>query len=47
MPITERLLKKKQSIELDFLSKRAALEQIAGVEAMAEFEAVIKQRHKI
>ena len=39
-------LERKQSIELDFLSKRAALEQIAGVDAMAEFEATIKKRQK-
>ncbi|MDO5304410.1 MAG: hypothetical protein Q4E87_02410 [bacterium] len=37
-------LERKQSIELDFLSKRAALEQIVGVEAMAEFEDLLKQR---
>jgi len=37
-------LERKQSIELDFLSKRAALEQIVGVEAMAEFEDMLKQR---
>ena len=40
-------LERKQSIELDFLSKRAALEQIAGVDAMAEFEAAIKKRQKL
>lgn len=39
-------LERKQSIELDFLSKRAALEQIVGVEAMNEFEDVLKQRQK-
>lgn len=37
-------LERKQSIELDFLSKRAALEQIVGVEALAEFEDMLKQR---
>lgn len=40
-------LEKKQSIELDFLAKRAALEQIVGVEAMAEFEEVLKQRKEL
>lgn len=40
-------LEKKQSIELDFLAKRAALEQIVGVEAMAEFEEVLKKRHNL
>ena len=39
-------LEKKQSIELDFLSKRAALEQIVGIEAMTEFETVLRQRQK-
>lgn len=37
-------LERKQSIELDFLSKRAALEQIVGIDAMAEFEDMLKQR---
>lgn len=37
-------LERKQSIELDFLSKRAALEQIVGIEAMTEFEDLLKQR---
>lgn len=37
-------LERKQAIELDFLSKRAALEQIVGVEALAEFEDMLKQR---
>ncbi|MCR5261744.1 MAG: hypothetical protein K6C94_07900 [Candidatus Gastranaerophilales bacterium] len=40
-------LEKKQSIELDFLAKRAALEQIVGLDAMAEFEEALKQRHEI
>jgi hypothetical protein len=39
-------LEKKQKIELDFLSKRAALEQIVGVESMAEFEDNLKKRQK-
>lgn len=37
-------LERKQSIELDFLSKRATLEQIVGIDAMAEFEDMLKQR---
>ncbi len=37
-------LEKKQKIELNFLSKRAALEQIVGTDAMMEFENVLKQR---
>jgi len=40
-------LEKKQSIELDFLAKRAALEQIVGIDAMAEFEEALKQRHEM
>lgn len=39
-------LERKQSIELDFLSKRAALEQIVGIEAMSEFEEMLRQREK-
>ena len=40
-------LERKQRIEMDFLSKRAALEQIVGVDAMTEFEEVLKQRQKL
>ena len=37
----------KRSIEMDFLAKRARLEQIAGVDAMAEFEETLKLRKAI
>lgn len=39
-------LEKKQSIEMDFLSKRAALEQIVGTETLKEFEDALKERKK-
>lgn len=40
-------LEEKRGIELEFLSKRARLEQIVGVDAMAEFEEVLKSRKNI
>lgn len=40
-------LERKQSIEMDFLSKRAALEQVVGTEAMKEFETTLNLRKKL
>ena len=40
-------LEQKQSIEMDFLTKRAALEQVVGVEAMTEFENILRERKKL
>ena len=40
-------LERRQSIEMDFLSKRAALEQMVGADTMQEFEAALKARKKL
>lgn len=40
-------LEKKKNLELNFLSKRAALEQTAGVDALYDFEKVLKERGKL
>lgn len=40
-------LEQKQTIEMDFLTKRAALEQVVGVEAMTEFENILRERKKL
>lgn len=37
---------KKEQLELDFLAKRAALEQLVGVEALNQFENKLKERIK-
>ncbi len=39
-------LDNKNQLELDFLSKRAALEQLVGSEALKEFEAKLQEREK-
>ncbi len=40
-------LEEKQNIEMDFLAKRAALEQTVGTESLLEFESVLKERKKL